>query len=137
MDGFPSADHNLDPGDNTVVASPELAAGGNPRRGPLKRWSIHYWGDFSAISQVVSCPKQQATNTQTSNGSPVVLVEHFNKHDTEPVMSQNLNAIRLVMIGRIAPGLGPRTFYSVMTTSIKLEEAGRYTLGAQVTGAFA
>ena len=90
----------------------------------------------AGVCPFVCTPTMPLETTLVANGSPGVHVEHFNKHDSEPVISQNVKSVQMVMLGRIASGLDPRTFYSTMTTTIKVEENGRYTLGAQVTGAF-
>ena len=90
----------------------------------------------AGVCPFVCIPTMSLEITLIANGSAGVHVEHFNKHDSEPVFSQDIQSVQMVMLGRIAPGLDPRSFYSTMTTNIKVEETGRYTLGAQVTGAF-
>ncbi|GAB7326927.1 hypothetical protein MBLNU13_g10889t1 [Cladosporium sp. NU13] len=90
----------------------------------------------AGVCPFVCTPTVPLETTLAVNGSPGVHVEHFNKHDSEPIFSQDMQSVQMVMLGRIAPGLDPRTFYSTMTTTIKVEETGHYTLGAQVTGAF-
>lgn len=90
----------------------------------------------AGVCPFVCTPTMPLGTTLAGNDSMGVHVAHFNKHDSEPVISQDIKSVQMVMLGRIAPGLDPRTFYSTMTTSIKVEETGRYTLGAQVTGAF-
>jgi beta-glucosidase len=91
----------------------------------------------AGVSSFVCMPTMPLENTRTAAGRSGIHVEHFNKGDPAPVLTQDLNSVQMVMLGRIAPGLEPRTFYSEVTTTLKVEAAGRYTLGAQVTGAFA
>jgi beta-glucosidase len=90
----------------------------------------------AGVCPFVCAPTMPLKTTLAANDSPGVHVEHFNKHDPEPSFSQGIESVQMVMLGRIAAGLDPRSFYSMMTTTIKVEETGRYTLGAQVTGAF-
>lgn len=91
----------------------------------------------AGVCPFVCTPTMPLETTLATNGSPGIRVEHFNRHDSQPVCSQDAKDVQMVMLGRIAPGLDPRTFYSTMKTTIKVEETGRYSLGAQVTGAFA
>ena len=104
------------------------------RKSHPKPGNIEY---AAGVCPFVCTPTMPLEATLTSKGSPGVYVEHFNKQDPEPALSQDSKSVQMVMLGRIAPGLDARTFYSTMTTTIKVEETGRYTLGAQVTGAFA
>ena len=90
----------------------------------------------AGVCPFVCTPTLPLEVTHTADGSSGVLVEHFDNDDPQPVLSQGINSVQMVMLGRIAPGLNPRTFHSIMTTDIKVEETGRYTLGAQVTGAY-
>jgi beta-glucosidase len=91
----------------------------------------------TGVSPFVCTPTMSLEKTRTAAGHAGIRVEHFNKGDPAPVLTQELNSVQMVMLGRIAPGLDPRTFYSEVTTTLKVEESGRYTLGAQVTGGFA
>jgi beta-glucosidase len=91
----------------------------------------------AGVSPFVCAPTMPLENTHTSAGCSGIRVDHFNKHDSEPVLSQDIDSVQMLMLGRIAPRLAPRTFYSEVSTNLKVEEAGRYTMGAQVTGAFA
>jgi beta-glucosidase len=90
----------------------------------------------AGVCPFVCIPTMPLETTLVASGSLGVHVEHFNKPDSEPVFSQDIESVQMVMLGRITPGLDPRYFHSTMTTTIKVEETGRYTLGAQVTGAF-
>jgi beta-glucosidase len=90
----------------------------------------------AGVSPFVCIPIMPLENTHTSAGRSGIRVDHFNKHDSEAVISQDIDSVQMVMLGLIAPGLDPRTFYSEVSTTFKVEEAGRYTLGAQVTGGF-
>lgn len=90
----------------------------------------------AGVCPFVCTPTMPLEGTQDSTGSPGILVEHFNEHDPKPVLSEKISSVQILMLGRIVPGLNPRTFHSMMTTTIKVEQTGRYTLGAQITGAY-
>lgn len=90
----------------------------------------------AGVCPFVCTPTMPLENTHIANGPRGIRVEHFNTHDSKPVVSQDLDSVAMVMLGRIAPGLDPRNFHSMITTHIRVESTGRYTLGAQVTGAF-
>jgi beta-glucosidase len=90
----------------------------------------------AGVCPFVCTPTMPLETTRVANGSPGVRVEHFNKHDSKPVSSKKITSVQMVMLGFITPGLDPRTFHSMMTTEINVEQTGRYKLGAQVTGAF-
>lgn len=103
------------------------------RRSHPEQGKVEY---AAGVCPFVCVPAMPLETTLAAEDSTGVHVEHFNKHDSEPVFSQDIKSVQMVMLGRIAPGLDPRTFHSTMTTSIKVGETGRYTLGSQVTGAF-
>lgn len=89
------------------------------------------------VCPFVCVPTMPIENTHVADGLRGIRVNHFNKDDSKPVLSQDMSSVQMVMLGRIAPGLNPRTFHSEVNTNLTVEESGRYTLGAQVTGAFA
>lgn len=95
--------------------------------------SVRY---VAGVCPFVCTPAMPLEATHITSGTVGVHVEHFNSNDTKPLVSQDMNSVQMVMLGRIAPGLDPRTFHTMMTTNLKVGETGRYTLGAQVTGGF-
>lgn len=72
---------------------------------------------------------------KAKSGEEGIDIDYYNDNSSVAVISEVLQQPQMVMLGYVRPGLD-ENFHYKMSTTVTVQEAGIYTIGAQISGAY-